>query len=521
MCGIAGVFDHAGGDPEVFLSSLLAAIAHRGVSLYETSGGDDWAIGANRLPIVGRSSGRQPLFSEDGTIGAVLNGEIYNHQSLRCELEKEGCRFSSDVDTEVLAHGYQKWGDALFARLDGMFAAILVDKRDGTHVAVRDSLGVKPLYRVANADGVFYASEIKALRACSGQIEAVPPGHSWHSRRGVRLVSRDGEQRQRGQLNGTLSQHAVDLRRLLEHSVSKRVATDLPVAVFLSGGIDSSAVMYEAAKAHPDVVAFSIGALDSPDVVSANRICRELGWRHRHISVTAAELLDLVPEVVRTIESFEPNHIRGGTLSYVLSREVARAGYRIALCGEGADELFAGYPEVSAAIASSLPEKAVEAVLERFVGELDRTQLQRVDRTSMRFALEMREPFLDQDLVAFARRLPLSHKVAATSSGISNKRVLREAYRDVLPDWLVAREKAVFSLGAGFGSNGAEGVFYQHAKEQVDEARLAQLQQRFPQFHLRNHEEAYYFSLFNEYFGPLSLAADRPLVNASKAVPQS
>jgi len=517
MCGIAGIFDSRGIELTRSLLDLLEKIAYRGTSRGEIAAGPGWALGANRLPIVGRDTGRQPASSADGQVMAVLNGEIYNYASLRRELEGEGCRFATDCDTEVIAQGYRRWGSSVFARLDGMFAIIVVDLRNGSHMVARDALGVKPLYWIAGEFGTCYASEIKALIGLAGEIEGVRPGHLWHSRHGLTPI-RPASVAPMRWLPDNLKAHAEKLRALIEVSVRKRVATDLPVAVFLSGGIDSSAVMYEAARAHPDVVGFSIGAKDSPDVASAQRLCAELDLPHRHISVTKQELLDLVPEVISTIESFEPNHIRGGTLSYVLSREVSRAGYRVALCGEGADELFGGYAEIARAIASELPDRAVEAILQRFVIELNRTQLQRVDRTSMRFALEMREPLLDAAIIAFAAQLPLAQKVAkrASDGRILNKRVLREAYRGILPDWLVDRDKAVLSLGAGFGSNGPEGPFYWHALELMGEAHFEQLRTGYPEFMLRDREEAYYFSLFLKRFGNLSLARNRPLVNASE-----
>lgn len=518
MCGIAAIFSMTYGDPLEALAPVLVALAHRGITGPETGAGDGWAMGAIRLPIVGREQGRQPIQSADGSVTVVLNGEIYNHARLRAVLECQGYVFRTDCDTEVLAHGYHFWGASLFPQLDGIFALVIHDARDGSHVAARDPLGVKPLYHVSNAHGAYYASEIKALLACDGTIAYLPPGHY--------RVGSEASQPYRpapepaAPLHGALAYHAQMLRQLVRAAVQKRVATDLPVAVLLSGGIDSSVVMYEAALAHDDVTAFSIGADDGPDALAAQRLCRELGLRHRHITVDGGTLLASVPETIWTIESFEPNHIRGGTLSFHLSKEVARLGYRLALCGEGADELFGGYPEMGAAVQSGLPDAAIAAMLARFVAELHRTQLQRVDRTAMRFALEVREPFLDLDVVEFAARLPLAHKIAADGAGrLRNKRVLREAWRGLLPDWVVDRDKAVLSLGAGFGSNGPEGLFYQHGLAMMPEEGLQALRARFPAFALANREEAWYFSLYCARFGALPLGKQRPLVNTSVAEP--
>jgi asparagine synthase (glutamine-hydrolysing) len=516
MCGIAGVLRTRPGDVDAPLRQMLEQIRHRGHSCFETASGGRWALGANRLEIVDAANGRQPFHSDDGLITVVFNGEIYNHKALREELQGLGYRFRSRNDTEVIAQGFRHWGEGLFKLLDGMFAILLFDSRDGTMIAARDPLGVKPIYVLTNADGEFFASEIKALLGLDGTISDVGPGQ-------IRLA---GSQQRPFDAITAISPSQVDdfagnsrkLRDLLHASVAKRVDTELPLAVFLSAGIDSAAVMYEAVRAHPNVTAFSIGLENSSDVIAARRLCSELGMRHRHIQVTWQDLLEVIPEVIWTIESFEPNHVRGGTLSYILSREVSRAGYRVGLCGEGADELFGGYAEVSAAIRDGRPAPAIRQMLRRFVQELHRTQLQRVDRTSMRFALEMREPFLDKELVAFAQSVPLDQKVSIASGGaIENKRVLRAAYRTLLPDWVVSRGKTVLSQGAGFGSNGPEGPFYEHALEQLSESTFRAIQREFPAFDLRNREEAYYFRSFRERFGALPLARQRPLVNASAA----
>jgi asparagine synthase (glutamine-hydrolysing) len=516
MCGIAGVLLTHSAGADAVLKSLLESVQHRGYSRYETAFTGHWGLGAHRLEIVDPANGRQPFSSNDGAITAVLNGEIYNHHSLRRELQQLGCKFRSETDSEVIAHGYRSWGDALFARLDGMFAILLYDARNCTLIGVRDPLGVKPLYVVSNADGDFFGSEIKSLLSLRGTITEVGPGEIRLS--GGHTKSYAESRPTDIRPTETLADNAEILRELMRASITKRLDTPLPVAVFLSGGIDSAAVMYEAVRAHPNVTAFSIGLEDSSDVLSATRLCNELGLRHEHIAVTWRDLLEAIPDVIWTIESFEPNHVRGGTLSYVLSRAVARAGYRIALCGEGADELFGGYAEVGSAIRQREPPLLIETMLTRFVAELHRTQLQRIDRTSMRFTLEMREPFLDKQVVSFARSLPLDHKAALLADGtLENKRVLRAAYRDRLPDWVVNRSKTVLSQGAGFGSNGPEGPFFEHALAEMSEQGFEAIRRARPAFGLRNREEAYYFETFREKFGPLLLAAHRPLVNASAA----
>lgn len=514
MCGIAGVFVYESGLPAEQLFLLLDAIRHRGFSCQESDSGANWAIGANRLEIVDRSNGRQPFRSQDGSISVVLNGEIYNYKALRDQLLSKGYLFRTDTDTEVLAHGYHCWREGLFDRLDGMFAIIVHDSGDGGYCAVRDPIGVKPLYFSRTEAGVFLASEIKALLHLNSEIREVPPGHFMREPESFTSYLT----RPKLDVSDNLKVNAATLRTLFSEAIRKRVDTDLPVAVFLSAGIDSAAVIYEAARHHRDVVGFSIGNDDGTDVIAAKRMCSELGLRLRHIRVSEQELLAAIPEVIWTIESFEPNHIRGGCLSYVLSREVARAGYRIALCGEGADELFGGYREFGLALARGESPDVVGATIDRFLAELYKTQLKRVDRTGMRFTLEVREPFLDKAIISFSKRLPMDHKVVLLPNGsVVDKRVLREAYRGVLPDWVVDRTKTVLSLGAGFGSNGQEGIFFCFGQEMVSEGEFESLRIAYPEYKLKNREESYYFKIFRRMFGELALAKQRPMVNATPA----
>lgn len=517
MCGIAGIFHNqaTSGELENKLYSILLLMEHRGFSRYETSSGPGWLLGTNRLEIIDRENGHQPKFSNDETIAAVLNGEIYNYLDLKQQLIENGYTFKSDTDTEVVANGYHFWGCELFSMLDGMFAILIWDKTNITFIAARDPLGVKPLYSLKSDSQLYFASEIKALLGTSKDIQLFPPGHY------VVGNNKPVKYFNYGKIDicSSVADNAKVLRGLIKESVAKRVQTDLPVAVFLSGGIDSSAILYEAIQLHKDVTAFSVGDSTAEDVLSAKRLCEHLDVKFQHVAASADELLNVIPEVIKTIESFEPNHIRGGSLSYILSREVAQKGYRIALCGEGADELFGGYREFTVALQRGENTGHINMMFNRFISELHKTQLQRVDRTSMKFTLEVREPFLDKRILDFSHSLPIDQKIKLSQNvDYRNKIVLREAYRGLLPDWVVEREKVVFSLGAGFGSNGPEGIFYEHGKNMVNMDELEQLSQSFPDYSLKNCEEAFYFKHFLSYFGELNIAKERPLVNATASV---
>ena len=274
----------------------------------------------------------------------------------------------------------------------GMYAFVVVDHARKRTLAGRDPFGIKPLYYGRQGEQLLFASEIKALvRAGTNAIRAVPAGgyvdngHASERQQfpNVPILEIDPEEAK------------SETRRLLEDSVRSMVDTDLPVAVLCGGGIDSSAVLYEAAKACKHLTVYAVGvSLEAPDVCAARCVARQLGVPFRPVIVDEASLLQSIPEVVACIESFEPNHIRGGTLSYALARAVHEDGIKIALCGEGADELLAGYPEFQEYLGQPGWEMQVQREVHRFTWELHKTQLQRVDRTNMAFAVEVRVPFL-------------------------------------------------------------------------------------------------------------------------------
>ena len=513
MCGIAAIF--ANGSEHIVLQhgvrTILDKLRHRGYSHCEIDTGAGWAMGTNRLPIVGRDSGHQPCYSADGQILGVLNGEIYNYRELRRILQWSGYSFKTDTDTEVMVNAFHRWGAAAFQMFDGMFAAILYDKGKAQHVVARDPLGIKPLYYCEH-DGIrHYASEIKALVHLDQTVHEFPPGS--FSVQGQ--VEQSCFQTMPEALPGNFQDCARRLKAHLSQAVRKRVQTRLPIAVFLSGGIDSGAILYEAVRHHDNVTAFTIGLDEAPDVLGAKALCETLNVPLVHVTTSEEQLLELVPEVISTIESFEPNHIRGGALSWLLAREVQKQGFRIALCGEGADELFGGYDEFVLRLESPGGREQLPALFDTFIHQLHRTQLQRVDRTSMRFTIETRVPFLDRRILDFVAALPMDYRLRHSADGVVTKAILRQAYRGILPDETVERQKIVLSLGAGYGSNGPEGVFYQQGEKLMEQDEFERWRQAYPQYHLRSREEAWYFSLFIRQFHHARFAAHRPTVNTT------
>jgi asparagine synthase (glutamine-hydrolysing) len=508
MCGIVGAFGTTSEADEQWLAgnakTMLSRVSHRG---YWTDRGfvfnDRYALGCVRLPIVDASHGVQPIESETGRITVVLNGEIYNYRQLK-KRHLAGTHLKTNSDTEVLANLLEKCGiEQTLPQLEGMFAFMAYDKERDKFYLARDLIGIKPLYFVKCIQGVLAASELKAFDHDAWTITELPPQHYYDSEKGLSLWE------PRKHLSG------APLGQLIANSVREQVQTKLPVAVLLSGGIDSSVICYEANQFNSNVTAFAIGKPDSNDMLAAQRFCVDLGFKFEPIIIGDDEPLLAIEDTVRSIESFEPNHIRAGTLSYLISKHITSKGYRISLCGEGADELFAGYPDFIALLQRTGNDyHALENVLESFMDGLYLTQLKRVDRTGMRFALEVRPPFLCTSIIERAKRIPAQEKITLENGAYITKKPLREAYRGILPDYIVDRIKSVFSEGAGYDTNGHHGPFWDYTSKLISAEEVAELQKGYPQCLLTTHEEAYYFKLYLKYFDVEQVRPQRLFMSA-------
>ena len=361
----------------------------------------DIAMCTRRLRIVDGEHAVQPQPSFDGKLLVSFNGEIYNHLELRLELERLGIRFKTQSDTEVLANALQIWGASALLRLVGMFAFVAVDVATGEFLAARDSFGVKPLYVVKSSSGFLFCSEMRPLldSTDAGEVMLLPPGFLYSRNLCVRFSGRRAQ-------SAILSQSPPkQLDRILSEAVRIRMPADLPAAVMFSGGIDSTLVAHYARQVRPETPGYMLGGETAPDFPYAQRYADLTGFDLRTIPFEPQSdcTLQLIERVVEVTETFEPAVIRGSVCSYLVSKRMHEDGFRVAFCGEGADELFAGY--IPLEYAFSLGNAQGHLVREQQLGFMHRTNLQRVDRCSMRFAVEVREPFLDPRVVAHALSL--------------------------------------------------------------------------------------------------------------------
>jgi asparagine synthase (glutamine-hydrolysing) len=381
-----------------------------------------------------------------------MNGEIYNHTILRAELEKLGIPFRTQNDTEVLANALQVWGVQAFKRFNGMYAFVAVDTATGEFLAARDPFGVKPLYLIQSGARFLFCSEIKPLLEASpdGDVMLLPPGYLL-----TRNFCRQFYQLPQPATPGMGS--AKDLDTILAEAVRLRLPPDLPVAGLFSGGIDSTLMMHYARRHRPEMPGYIIAGPDAPDIHYARAYAEASGMDMREVAFDpqGGGTLALLESVAGVAEAFEPAILRPSLYAYLISRRIHDDGFRVALCGEGADELFAGYGPLEHSFAQSTA--LGRNVQEQCLSMMHRANLQRVDRCAMRFELEIREPFLDPVLADYALGLDAAALLKSVDGHPRGKQPLRALY-DLYPGELPAairdRRKIHFDEGAGIASEG-------------------------------------------------------------------
>ena len=361
MCGICGFY---GFNDKNLLKRMAAAIAHRGSDDTGFFFDGSISIANNRLSIIDISGGHQPMSNETGSIWITYNGEIYNYRELREELEKKGHRFKSESDTEVIIHSYEEYGTGCLSTFNGMFAFAIWDSRSKTLFMARDRYGIKPLYYYYGRQGLIFASEIKAIlcqeiarevdeesldlfmsfRYDSGPrtmfkgIKKLMPGHFAVLHNNRLRINRYYDLRFREEPVPQQSLHA-----LMTDSVRKRLQSEVPVGVFLSGGVDSSYILALADKLNRRTTkTFSVGFNDSNDELGRAQVFSErFNTEHREIIVDS-EAMQLLPKIVYHLD--EPHADPTVVPTFFLSK-LCKPHATVVLTGEGADELFAGYEQ--------------------------------------------------------------------------------------------------------------------------------------------------------------------------------
>ncbi len=516
MCGIVGILNVKSQTQELRTKALRMSqkIRHRGPDWSGIYSGGSAILAHERLSIVDPESGGQPLYAPDRQQVLAVNGEIYNHQDIRKSYSGR-YEFQTGSDCEVILALYRDKGINFLEDLSGIFAFVLYDESEDAFLIARDPIGVIPLYIGYDADGTVYvASELKALEGNCERYEPFLPGHYyWSKTPGMRrYYQRDWMEYDAVKENGG---DAASIRSALEDAVKRQLMSDVPYGVLLSGGLDSSVISAIAekysemrieddsrSKAYwPRLHSFAVGLKGAPDLAKAKIVADHIGTVHHEINYTIQEGLDSLRDVIYYIETYDVTTVRASTPMYLLARVIKSMGIKMVLSGEGADEIFGGYLYFhKAPDAQAFHEETV-----RKLSKLHQYDCLRANKSLSAWGVEGRVPFLDKEFLDVAMRLNPTNKLCPGTT--IEKRIVREAFADMLPSEVAWRQKEQFSDGVGYSWID---TLKQITSEAVSDEEMAHASERFPINPPKNKEEYYYRSIFAEHFPSESAALSVP-----------
>lgn len=518
MCGFVGIFGmkDSSVDWRTKALKMSSKIRHRGPDWSGVFAGETCILAHERLAIVDPLSGGQPLYSPDGKCVLAVNGEIYNHQDIRKKLAGQ-YDFRTGSDCEVILALYQKKGIDFLEDLNGIYAFALYDSEKDALLVARDPIGVIPLYIGHDPDGTIYvASELKALEGFCTEYEPFLPGHYYWSPDGkmTRWYERDWFSYDAVKDNPA---DPADIREALIAAVKRQLMSDVPYGVLLSGGLDSSitsaiAAMFAQNRVEDDsrteawwprLHSFAVGLKGAPDLVKAREMAEYLGTVHHEVNYTVQEGLDAIRDVIYYIETYDVTTVRASTPMYLLARVIKSMGIKMVLSGEGSDEIFGGYLYFhKAPSAKALHEETV-----RKLAKLYQYDCLRANKSLAAWGVEGRVPFLDKEFLDVAMRINPAAKMCPGNT--VEKKILREAFQDMLPESVAWRQKEQFSDGVGYSWIDSLKVV---AESSVSDEQMAHAAERFPVNPPMNKEEYCYRSIFEENFPSASAAASVPSV---------
>ena len=516
MCGIVSIFNIHQQTSELRQKALRMSqkIRHRGPDWSGIYCGKTAILAHERLSIVDPESGKQPLFSVDGKQILAVNGEIYNHKEIRKRYEGKYA-FQTGSDCEVILALYRDKGIDFLEDISGIFAFALYDEENDSFLIARDQIGVIPLYIGYDSDGkVYVASELKALEGQCERYEPFLPGHYyWSKDPGMkRWYKRDWFDYDAVKDNPASSE---DIRQALRNAVKKQMMSDVPYGVLLSGGLDSSVISaitqsYSERRIEdnsqtkawwPRLHSFAVGLKGAPDLAKARMVADHIGTVHHEINYTIQEGLDAIRDVIYFIETYDVTTVRASTPMYLLARVIKSMGIKMVLSGEGADEIFGGYLYFHKA--PSAEEFHKETV--RKLSKLYLYDCLRANKSLAAWGVEGRVPFLDKEFLDVAMRTNPAAKMCPGKT--MEKRIVREAFSDMLPEEIVWRQKEQFSDGVGYSWID---TLKKMTEELVTDEQMAHAAERFPINTPMCKEEYYYRSIFEEHFPSESAARSVP-----------
>jgi len=475
MSGIAVSY---GTSDKTELKQMLSKLKHRG----ETS---DIIATRNKNIILGYRSnkldsvnhpGTENTFYTDGKINVVCDAQLY-----------EGRQFKHD-NSSFIARSFLRQGRDCLKNLDGSYALAVTDGK--SLLVARDLYGIKPLYygwHKHNKDVIYFASEIKGLAEVSVDIQTFPPGHYYMSQQGFQPLN--SQNPRTVIIPDDPHQAAKQVKQLLIEAVAKHYVPEEHPGILLSGGLDSSILASSARENNEKVNTFAVGMVGSPDLEAASLVARHLGAVHHEYTYTKKEIMQVLPEVIYYLESFDAPLVQSAIANYYASKLAAEAGCRSVLCGEGADELFGGYHYVKL---MTTPE-SINEELQKILSTGHAMGLQRVDRMNNAHSLEARIPFMCKEIIDFAAATPLNWKIYG--QGQIEKWILRRAFESSLPEKIVWRRKAQFSHGSNCNT-----IMEEISNDLITDEEFKKAKEQHSHVLLRTKEEYFYYSIFCECF---------------------
>ena len=516
MCGIVAILQVKAQTKALREKALRMSqkIRHRGPDWSGIYSGGSAILAHERLSIVDPESGGQPLFSPDRKQILAVNGEIYNHHDIRRRFAGQ-YDFQTGSDCEVILALYREKGIDFLEDLSGIFAFVLYDEERDEFLIARDPIGVIPLYIGYDDNGMVYvASELKALEGQCERYEPFLPGHYfWSKQPGMqRYYRRDWMQYDAVKDNDASVEAIHDA---LESAVKRQLMSDVPYGVLLSGGLDSSVISAIAEKYSemrieddsqtkaywPRLHSFAVGLKGAPDLAKARLVADHIGTVHHEINYTIQEGLDAIRDVIYYIETYDVTTVRASTPMYLLARVIKSMGIKMVLSGEGADEIFGGYLYFhKAPTAKDFHEETV-----RKLSKLHLYDCLRANKSLSAWGVEGRVPFLDKEFLDVAMRTNPEAKMCPGQT--IEKKIVREAFAELLPEEVAWRQKEQFSDGVGYSWIDTLKAITAAAVTDEDMAHAAE---RFPINPPKNKEEYYYRSIFAEHFPSESAARSVP-----------
>ena len=507
MCGILAIYNkdkHLSNNIRSMSLDMIKKVRHRGPDWSGIYTSQNAILAHERLAIVDIKSGSQPILSLDKNLILAVNGEIYNHLSIRNDKSIK-YDYQTNSDCEVILSLYKNKSIDFLNDINGIFSFIIYDKNNNSILVARDPIGVIPLYMGSDKNGnLLFASEMKCLVGICNDIKEFPPGTYMNEKLKypVKYYTKSWMNYNNVSENKTI---VKNIKKSLEDSVKRQLMSDVPFGVLLSGGLDSSIIASIVKKFSkkriesnnkndawwPQIHSFAIGLKNSPDLIASKKVSEYLKTIHHEIVFTIQEAIDSINDVIYYLETYDVTTVRASTPMYLMARYIKSMGIKMVLSGEGADEIFGGYLYFHKA--PNDEEFHNETI--RKINKLHLYDCLRANKSLAAWGVEGRVPFLDLDFLDISMNINPKDKMVKPNK--IEKSILREAFKGDLPDEILWRQKEQFSDGVGYSWIDSLKEFTNNNISDFDFNNRKKL---YPINTPQSKEEFYYRMIFNKYY---------------------